>query len=84
MNFHSDYKLVHEVEKEGKVLITMIGSNANLAVLWYDGESKDKLVNDNGSYPHGASDLKSHSYVQLTYNEAKNIHEILKEKMNDN
>ena len=50
MNFHSDYNLVHEVEKEGKVLITMIGSNANLAVLWYDGESKDKRVNDNGSF----------------------------------
>ena len=49
-----DYKLIAEVEKEGKVLLALINCcGGGPALIWYDPSSKNSRLNEDGSYPHG-------------------------------
>lgn len=79
-----DYKLLNEVEKEGKVLLILINSYGDTAMIWYDPGNKNSRLNEDGSYPHGCVYVRHSSHIQLSYDEAKNMHIYLKEKTNDN
>ena len=80
-----DYKLIAEVEKEGKVLLALINCcGGGPALVWYDPSSKNSRLNEDGSYPHGCAYVRDNSYIQLGYYEAKDMHIYLKEKSNDN
>ena len=80
----TDGKLLYSFSEGNKHLFLWTTSTGTLNLGWYDTESKDLNIDEDGKYPHAVCNPSSGCTYRMSYNEAKNIHEILKEKTNDN